>query len=345
MKRLLAIVLLGACGTTSVDSPDSPYGPGTGTPDDPVPQQSAKGLYQVRTTVDLTVEAILPQQAEAIVATLRDFSTNPGHSIITLADQEGVPAVKALYDALPSQLTDKFEGWVSDEVNKVSIGGVKVTTWAGQFAGVIDTAFSKFEVDSTLSIDGVSSTHDLTMLDFTPTGVLNVKIPISGFAQDILTQHPSIAVGDAGALTVGDQAFGLLFGQYAWDAVNNYCKDKYGDDIRGTIGKAVNCPKLAQDIANKCVLTVCVGHESLIEDICVGGLDTMVGALKTEFLSYNIEALHYWSGAAVMVDTDGDGIADRIDGGTWDAQMNIGLGLRHTPATWTATTSPTAVIQ
>ena len=35
--------------------------------------------------------------------------------------------------------------------------------------------------------------------------------------------------------------------------------------------------------------------------------------------------------------TNGDGVADRIVNGTWDAEMNLGLGLRHTPATFTAT--------
>jgi hypothetical protein len=37
------------------------------------------------------------------------------------------------------------------------------------------------------------------------------------------------------------------------------------------------------------------------------------------------------------VDDDGDGVADRIVDGAWDAQMNLGLGLRHAPATFTAT--------
>src|SRR5438067_5494045 len=102
MKSALAIALLAACGTTPASSP---YGPGMGTPDNPVPQQGMAGPYAVTTRVDFSVEQVLPGQAEAIVATLRDFSKNPGHSIITLADQEGVPAVAAIYDALPSQLT------------------------------------------------------------------------------------------------------------------------------------------------------------------------------------------------------------------------------------------------
>jgi hypothetical protein len=209
--------------------------------------------------------------------------------------------------------------------------------WAGDFAGLADTAFSQFAVDSTLAIDGDSATHVLTGLDFTPTGVIDVKIPISGLASDILTQHPTITVLEGGSLGVGDQAFGLLFGEYAWNAVNAACTAQFGGDIRTTLGNAVNCAGLAHTIANKCVLGVCVGHEQLVDDICEGGLDAVVNVMHDRFAALNIEALHYASGQARLVDDDGDGVADRIVDGAWDAQMNLGLGLRHTPATFSAT--------
>jgi hypothetical protein len=334
MKRLLAIALLTACGTT--DGTPSPYGTGIGTPDNPEPTQGRDGgAYAITTKVDLTVEAILPQRAEDIVQSLRDFSTNPAHAMITLAAQESVPAVAQLYDALPSQLTDQLEGWINNYVDKLSVNGKPLTQWAGDFASLADTAFSQFDVDSSLTIDGATATHTLTMLDFSPTGVLNVKIPISGIASDILTQHPTITVGTGGSLQIGDQAFGLLFGEYAWNAVNNECQNLFGADIRGVLGKAVNCTALANTISNKCILTLCVGHESMIDDVCEGGLDAVVNVMHDKFSSYNIEALHYASGAATLVDGDGDGIADTITNGSWDAQMNLGMGLRHTPATWT----------
>lgn len=334
--KLVALCVLAACGTSG---PGAAGGSGLGTPENPVPQGADRGPYQVQTSVDLTVEAVLPPQAELVVQTLRDFSQNPAHTLIDLAGQEGVPAVATLYDALPSQLTDKLEGWINGEVAKVEIDGVPITTWAGDFAGVADTAFSKFTVDSSLAIDGDAgtSTHTLTMLDFTPTGVLDVKIPISGLASDILTQHPSISVAEGGALGVGDQAFGLLFGEYAWNAVNAACTAQFGGDIRATLGHAINCAGIAHTIAGKCVLGVCVGHEQQLDDVCEGGLDAIVNVMHDRFAQLNLEALHYASGAARLVDDDGDGVADRIVDGTWDAQLNLGLGLRHTPATFTAT--------
>lgn len=331
MNRVLAACLLAACGTSGV----SGDGSSLGTPDSPLPQPADQGPYQVETRVDLTVEAVLPPQAELVVQTLRDFSTNPARTLIDLAAQEGVPAVGTLYDALPDVLTDKLEGWINGEIAKVQIGGQPITAWAGEFAGLADTAFSQVAVDSTLAIDGDTSTHVLTALDFTPTGVLNVRIPISGLASDILTQHPSITVLEGGNLDVGDQAFGLLFGEYAWDAVNAFCTAQLGGDIRTVLGNAIDCAGIAHTISGKCVLGVCVGHEQQLDEICEGGLDAVVDTMHDRFAALNLEALHYASGQAQLIDDDGDGVADRIVDGTWDAQLNLGLGLRHTPATFT----------
>jgi hypothetical protein len=333
MKRVLAVAFLAACGTSG----STGAGGDLGTPENPLPQPAEKGPYQVTTSIDLTVEAVLPPQAELVVQTLRDFSNNPAHALIDLAGQEGVPAVATLYDALPDVLTDKLEGWINGEIAKVTINGEPITEWAGDFAGLADTAFSQFAVDSTLAIDGDTATHTLTGLDFTPTGVLNVKVPISGLASDILTQHPSIQVIEGGGLGIGDQAFGLLFGEYAWNAVNAACTAQFGGDIRTVLGNAMNCAGIAHTISDKCVLGVCVGHEQQLDDICEGGLDAIVDVMHDRFAALNLEALHYNSGDAQLVDDDGDGVADRIVEGTWDARLNLGLGLRHTPATFVGT--------
>jgi hypothetical protein len=230
-------------------------------------------------------------------------------------------------------------------LDKISVAGKPLTQWAGDVAGLADTALTKFAVDSTLSIEGHAATHVLTAIDFSPTGVVDVKLPLGAIPSDILTQQPTIDVGAGGALGVGDQAFGLLFGEYAWNAVNAECTTLFGGDLRTTIGKAVNCTGLAQSIANKCVLGVCVGHESLLDQVCEGGLDALVQVVHDNFSQLNLEALHYASGMATLVDDDGDGIADRIANGTWDAELNLGMGLRHAPATWTATRDETVVSQ
>ena len=70
------------------------------------------------------------------------------------------------------------------------------------------------------------------------------------------------------------------------------------DGVRATLGKAVNCGALAANIADKCVLGVCVGHQGLIESICSGGLDTVVNLAHNAMAANKIEALHLVSGTA-----------------------------------------------
>jgi len=336
MKRILALSLLAAC-STSTTGDDTTGGPGdvVGTQQDPVAAKS--GPYAMVNRIDFTVEAILPGQIEAVVASLREMSTNPAHALVDLADQAGVPAVGTLYGLLPGVLTDKLEGWINAEIAKVMIGGHPVTDYCGDIAALADTALSHFAADSSLTLaDDGSVTHVITALDLTPSG-LDFKLPIGGLAADILTQHPTLTVGAAGALQLGDQRFGLEYGEYAWQGVNAISTQLFGHDVRTTLGDAIDCPSIAQKVASKCVLGVCVGHADLLTSICVGGLDAAVNAVHDKLDAYNITALHFAAGSATLADDDGDGVGDRITGGTWDAEMNLGLGLRHTPATFTGT--------
>jgi hypothetical protein len=97
----------------------------------------------------------------------------------------------------------------------------------------------------------------------------------------------------------------------------------------------VNCPNLAASVATRCFLSVCVGHAAELTSICEGGLDAIVDFAHNRLADIRLDALHLASGAATLVDTDGDGVGDRIENGTWNAELNIGLGLRHAPASFT----------
>lgn len=340
MKPLLAAVLLvtactfsGSGAGAGGDDPASQWGSDFGTPENPVPQD--KGPYAVESRVDLTVEALLPAQAELVVKVLRDFSTNPAHSLIALASAAGVPAVEQLYSLIPGVLKDKLEGFINTEVAKVKVAGQPLTAYAGDVADLADTALSQFAVDSSLTlVANAPATHTLTAIDFAPAGI-DVRIPIAGLAADILTQHPTITLGAAGALGLGDQHFGLNYGEYAWQGINAATMAELGTDIHGTISGALNCPHLAQAVADKCVLGVCIGHQAELASICQAGVDILIDQLHQSFAALRIDAFHLASGTATIVDDDQDGVADRIVTGTWAAELNLGLGLRHTPATFT----------
>jgi len=329
MKRALALCLVAACGTSADSSATNDQ---VGTPENP--SLAKTGPYQMVNRVDFTIEAVLPAQAELVVSTLRALSTNPARALVTIADEAGVPAVGTLYGLIPGVIKDHLEGWINDEIDKVKIGGKPVTDYAGQLAGLADTALSRFAIDSELTIHETSATHRLTALDLTPSG-LPIRIPISGFAGDILTQEPSLDVRDGGALTFGDQHFGLNYGEYAWQAIEAVSVSLFGTGVRDTLGNAVNCPNLAASVASKCFLGLCVGHAPELTSICEGGLDAIVDLAHNRLADFRLDALHLAGGTAILVDADGDGIGDSITAGTWNAELNLGLGLRHTPATFT----------
>lgn len=343
MKRLLAGVLvasLGACGTSATDLGSDGTGSdqgdtGSGSDSDPSHLPSGPQAYQVATTVDFTVEAILPPQIELAVVTLRSFSENPARTLITVADQAGVPAVKALYDVIPQVIKDNLEGWINGEINKLKINGKSLPQYAGEIAAYAETALTQFGLNSRLTLKSGAATHTLSGLDFAPAG-LNFQIPITGLAADILTQQPTITVGQTGEVAFGEQHFGLNYGEYAWQGINLASTQVFGGDIRTTLGNVIKCPQFAHVIATKCVLNVCVGHETELTQICNGGLDAIVNMIHSKIAAFRIEVFHFISGDARFVDDNQDGVADRITDGTWDAEMNLGMGLRHTPATFTA---------
>ncbi|MCX5747726.1 MAG: hypothetical protein NT062_35120 [Proteobacteria bacterium] len=325
---LLGSSLLAACSTTDPGSAPNPYG--EGTPDNPVPSTTT-GPYQVVNTIDFTTEAILPAQGELIVSTLREFSTNPAHALIDIADQAGVPAVGALYGVIPGVIKDRIEGWINDELDKVRINGQPLTAYTAEVVSYFDIALTQFAVDSELDLSGTQVTHRITALDLRPAGV-DLRIPIGGLAGDLLTQNPTLEVGAGGALTFGEQHFGLNYGEYAWQGIEALSTAAFGAGVRATLGAAVNCQNLAHAVADKCVLGVCVGHETELTGVCEGGLDAIVNFAHDRLAAMRLEALHLGSGTARLVDVDGDGVGDQIVDGAWTAEMNLGLGLRHTPA-------------
>lgn len=330
-----SLSLLGACGVSPADDggPGEGKGDEGGTPEDPVPSKT--GPYMVVNQIDFTVEAILPPQVELVVLTFREFSQNPAGALIAVADQAGVPAVGALYGAIPGVIKDRLEGWINAEIAKVKINGTPITTYAGEIAALAETALTQFAVDSELTLDGDTATHRLTALDLTPTGFVDLRIPISGLAGDVLTQTTDLDVGERGALGFGEQHFGLAYGEYAWQGIEAASTALFGAGVRQTLGAAINCPALANTIADKCVLGVCVGHRTELTAICDGGLDALVDFAHDRLAAMRLDALRFESGTARLVDDDLDGVGDRIVGGTWQAELNLGLGLRHAPATFT----------
>jgi hypothetical protein len=306
--------------------PSDPTDPSNPTP--PPPPPVASGAYNVHSNIDLTVEALLPQPAEDVVLTLRNFSTSPGDTLLDLAQDAGVPAVEELRAALPSTLEDKLVGWIDAEIAKVTLNGTPITKLAGDTAALAEFALSQFALDSKLTIANGTATHELVTLDLNPAGI-DKTFSLADLPTDMRSQSPTCA-STKGTLSIGDHTYGLPYGEYVWTAINEKLVAQYGYDLRGALGAAVNCPSLAHTIASKCVLGVCVGHETQLTQICEAGLDEAVERVHDKLAEEKLEAIHLISGTATIANVD------TLTNGTWDAEINAGMGLRHVPATFTA---------
>jgi hypothetical protein len=327
MRILLAYSLLAGCALPGASDADDADDVAPGTSATPA---VAAGTYQVRSTIDVTVEAVLPAPAEELVVTLRDFSVHPGHTLIDLADQAGVPAVAELRALLPDVLERQLDGWLDDEIARLHLGGVPVTELAGEAAALAEAALTRFELDSELALDDGRATHRLTALDFAPAGLA------ARLAFDVEIAVPASVSIRQGSLSISDHRFGVAYGEYIWRATDAAIAQQFGGGIRAVLGSAVACPQLAQAIAGKCVLGVCVGHASQLGELCERGLDEVVGIAHDKIAGLRFDVLHLAAGSARLVDASGDGVADALAGGVWTAEIDAGFGLRHVPATFTA---------
>lgn len=332
MRTLAAVLGLvtSVAGCVAEEEPAT-YGEGLGTPENPVPDDDFS--YEVQSKIDFTVNGAVPQQVIEASATLRAFAQNPASTLLARADQTAVQQLKA---SLPSTLASSLEGWLNTEIDKARIATKTMRQYATELATITEGTLTRFTVESTLSMTPAKATHRLANLNFKPSS-FDIVVLIGGMAADKLLQSPALSVGAAGALELGDQQFGLAFGHHAWSGIGLASTHIFGSGVQATLATGINCTTLARTIAAKCLSTSCVGHEAQLEAICVGGTAGIVDQLRARVTAVDLDVFRFISGTARLVDDNGDGLADRIVEGNWDAEINLGLGVRKAPATFAAT--------
>jgi len=310
VKRILIASLL-AVGCTA-DTEPADYAEGLGTPENPIPSEESYALVS-HVRLSLALPAV-----DRAVANVRAFSENPGRALLAR------PGGAELLAAVPSAVRNSVEGYINTELDKLRIASKTLRVYAGDLSRFAQDVLGEVVIDSSLSISAEGAVHSLVDLSFTP-GDIDVIVPIGGLAADALVQRPTADVAAAGALALGEHRFGLGFGAHAWQAINLASMQRYGADV-SIFTSVVNCGALAQVVAAKCVSGTCVGHAQDIAAICTNGLAGTIGELGMQLASVKLSAMRFVHGSARLVDSTGDGIADRIVDGSWDAQTDVGAG-------------------
>jgi hypothetical protein len=105
-------------------------------------------------------------------------------------------------------------------------------------------------------------------------------------------------------------------------ALDASLRQRYGHDLRGTVGLLIDCRALAASVAHECAGPLCVGHEDDLRSVCEGALDELADQVRERLLEHDFKAVHFASGTADFT------APDRLDGGVWKASVNLGQGER-----------------
>jgi hypothetical protein len=325
MNRALAALIAIHIGGCATEAEPIGYGEGLGTPENPVPNDDAS--YVVSSQVGSST-APIPAGVTATVAKLRAFSAGPADTLLGLAQSASSPELAQLYAELPATLTTRLRGWMDTEIDKVKISSVSVRQYATSISSIVETALTRYSIDSTLSFTPDQTQHSLRALRFRLEG-LDVVVPIGGLKADAIAQKPAVTVAEAGNVTFGEHTFGLAFASHAWHAINLASTQQYGVEVVTTLAHAVDCRTLAQTVSTKCYGTSCVGHPAQLTAVCEKGLQLLSSQLSADAAAQGYDELRLTSGSAHLIDDNIDGLADRIDG-TWNLQLATSSSVKFT---------------
>lgn len=347
----LAVLTLSACAaqgsmtdTTDPVNPGNPSDPSEpATPTDPsdpiVPSETAiAGEYQLRSELAVTAGSLAPPPAYEL---LQDLENDPGAVLVTLAEAAGVPEAETLFAALPSSLSGRVTGWMTDAIG-ASAELQTLMAWSQLVLAETELRSSLF-ISPLDSEEHASASHVLNSMIFSLDGrEIEQAIPsITGLPG---AGHADLEIWiereeETRELVMGEHRFGLLFGEAAYRAFEDAVTARYGSDLRGLLGASLDCAAMAAEVSNRCVLNICVGHANEIESLCSGALDAAVDEIHDQFTAFDTELLRFSFGSALVTSNE-EGTGTLLETGEWTASADFGLGLRAVEASFTGVSAP-----
>jgi hypothetical protein len=329
--RALTALLVTLITSCAADEPEPlTFGEHLGTPENPIPFDDED--YRVTSRIDFTASGELPAPIAAAVTTLQAFAASPAKTLLASASTAAVQQLRA---QLSSTLNNQLESWIDAEIDKRRLAARTLRQFATDLAAITRTTVTQIYVPSTLIMTPARTTHMLAGLNFRPLSV-DIVVPVGGLTGDALKQYPPLTVAEAGALDLGAHQFGLAFGAHAWTGINLASSTLYGDAVEPAFVDGIQCASLATAVAARCSSGACVGHASELRAICEGGAAAIVAAVRDPVRNLKLDLFRFAAGSARLVDDNGDGIAERIADGTWQAELDFGSGVRAATATFTA---------
>jgi hypothetical protein len=322
----------------------------------PVPSK-LDGQYEITTELDLTKADAVPEKLADTLTALSNFKEKPSQTLVDLMDTAGVPAASFL-NLLPGPVRPSVLGWIDEHILKAVYDAVPITKRITGLLDDIGSIATKFQLITTLDIPAVDAAfnakgkHSVRGFGFDWDGKQHVievpaeirsKIADQNVAVNAAPLAPRSKDLELGRLQVGEHMFGLPVGTFALKAIDQLATDRFGADLRGSLGKVLNCDKLAEAIGQKCIDPfgpgkVCVGHEADIKKLCTSALDVLVNTISVSVKGLDI-GLKVKVGVAQMWDPPKpgdklDAVADRLDLGFWTGGVVVNNTEKSILATW-----------
>jgi hypothetical protein len=209
---------------------------------------------------------------------------------------------------------------------------------------------STLDVRATATLDTVSVTHTLTDLVFARAGrTTTVALQPLGVPDLVAT---TLGHADDHVLELPEQGFTLRLGAAARSAFGGLVLAPRGlpTDAHALVAALAALAQDEDGLGDGCVAldaALCARAGSAmgcLASACARGLDALAARLDASFsaadgVGYDL----YLAGSAPLLDTHGNGLADRLgdlqvpaQAGTWDIQLRPQSGRRAFTATWEA---------
>ncbi len=300
VRHVAALMLLVGCTTPDPWEPSPPVTPPGTQPEVFI---APKGSYDLTTTFDLSVDALVSSPS-TLTKTLRAYAGSPGQTLLAATDTSAL-------DGLPLALRGNLSTWIDESISplaRLSVLGIELG---------VSSSMNKFTLDSVLVFTNGIARHHLVSIDFTSSS----QFSLGAEPGEDVEAMPAVSTYGNG-LEIGDHSLAIGVGGYAWDAIDESLADTGG--IRGTLGAATQCTIVALSVATKCVGNSCVGHAAELQQICERGLDEISATSRDEAAAFRLRTLHFKRGTAGMSDADKDEIAESLFGGNWTAEISAG---------------------
>jgi hypothetical protein len=315
---------------------------------------SVAGEYQLSSPTEVPPTVLASGAANEYIGVLRLLRDDPASAFVKLLDDAGVPLVSDLFGVLPGAIKGQVTDAINDYWRTQARSGGATQSEVDRILAFAESTLVSFTLESRLSVPaGAESgaregSHTIAAVRFDVPGGLPLSVPRASVAGATLvpgavdarpTVMASVSPSGDAQVQIGDHSFGLAYGEFVFQALNGGVG---GETLRTRFGRAFDCPAMGKAVANRCVLSVCIGHASDITAICEKGLDAAVDKIHSSLTDLNFRALRFASGTGAMWDRRStadppDGQVDRIDGGSWKASIDAGSGARECKSTFTGT--------